>query len=268
MDDFFDFDDYRQVLKILLKKAAQGGRGGQTRLAHHLGCQQAFISRVTSGKAELSPEQSYGVSVFFNLNRLEREFWLNLVAETRAGNKELKSYHQEKRERLKEEFRSLNKKIDVGNKLSEAEKLYYYSEWYYVAIHILVGIEGFNTEELIAERLGIAVEVARFALNYLEMAGLISKSGGQYRIGNGGLHLTPDHPLIKKHHINWRLQTMQRLSKPNGKDLHYSAVMSCGQKDKEKVRNILTEAVTKIRETIKSSPDEVLCHYAIDYFEI
>jgi len=268
MDEFFDFNDYRHLFNMLLQDAPHGGRGAQTRLARHLGCQQAFLSRVSAGLAELSPEQAFGVSTYFNLNRLEKEFWLNLVSETRAGNNDLKNYYREKKAKIRDEHRSLHKRIESGNKLNEVEKTYYYSDWYYMAVHILVGIKGFDNEEALAGKLNLSLEIIRSCLEHLERANLVVKEGGIYKISTGKLHLPPNNPLINKHHINWRLQTMQRLSKPKDKDLHYTAIMSCSHKDKEKVRDILTESVTKIRSLIKDSPDEALCHYAVDYFEI
>ena len=135
-------------------------------------------------------------------------------------------------------------------------------------IHLLVGLPNHNQAENISAKLGLSLETVRDCLHNLEMANLILKEGGVYKISTGQLHLSPNNPLVKKHHINWRLQTMKRLSDPKDKDLHYTSVISCSHKDKEKVRDILADAVAKIRAVIKNSPDETLCHYSIDYFEI
>jgi len=268
MDEFYNFEDYRSLFSMLLQESPQGGRGVQTRLAKHVGCQQAFLSRVLAALADLGPEQAFGVATYFNLSRLEKEYWLNLVSQNRAGNEDLKNYFNEKKLKIRDEHNSLNKKIESGNNLNQEEKVYYYSDWYYVAVHILVGIPGHSNHKAIAEKLGLPNNVVIDCLDQLMKMNLIKKEGGLYKISTGRIHLPPDNPLVKKHHINWRLQSMQRLTTPKEKDLHYTSVISCSQKDKEKVRYILTEAVTKIRELIKTSKDETICHYSIDYFEL
>ena len=268
MDEIFDFHDYRKAFGHLIAHGDKGGRGAQTRLAKELGCQQAFLSRVLAGQAELGPEQSFGVAKFFNLSKLAREYWLALVAENRAGNAELKAYQREKCERLREEYQSLHRRIDTGNKINDADKAYYYGDWFYSALHMLVAVPAYAKEEVMAQKLGLALEDVHRCLEMLERAQLIERSGGSWKLSTGRIHLPPTHPLVRKHHANWRLFTMQKLSKPNTEDLHYTSVVSCGEKDKEKVRQILGDAVTKIRALIKDSPDEVVCHYAVDFLEL
>lgn len=268
MDELFNINDYRKAFRSLIAQAENGGRGLQTKLARELGCQQAFISRVLAGQAELSPEQSFGVAKYFGLSRLHREYWLALVAENRAGNDELRLYHRERRERIREEFHSLHRRIDTENKINDADKSYYYGDWFYSALHMLVSVEGQARDEAYAQRLGIGIEDVRQALDLLERAKLVERSDGGWRLSTGRIHLAPTHPLVRKHHANWRLLTMQRLSRPRPDDLHYTSVVSCGHKDKEKVRQILADAVTRIRALIKDSADETVCHYAVDFFEL
>ena len=61
---------------------------------------------------------------------------------------------------------------------------------------------------------------------------------------------------------------MQRLANTQSDDLHDTSVMTCSKEDKERVRAILAEAVTQIRELIRNSKDEVACHYSKDLYSI
>lgn len=267
--EIFEYSNYRKLLADLVERPERGGgRGAQTRLANHLNCQQAFVSRIISDKAELSADQAILTAGFFQLSALEREYWLNLVFENRAGVQALKKYYQEKLKAIREEKKSLSKSIQTGARISEVEKTHYYTDWYYQAIHMMCGLKGSHTIKNLSSRLGISETVTARVVDHLVQAGLVLQKDGQYRIGEGHIHLAAEDPLVWRQHSNWRLQTIQRFSRPAPNDLHYTSIVTCSRKDVEKIKAIMAKAVTEIREVVRQSEDEVVFHYSLDAYEI
>ena len=267
--EIFTHSDYRKLLDILLKTPVRGGgKGAQTRLAQHLGCQQAFISRVISDKAELSQDQAFLVGEFFKFTHLEREYWLNLVFENRAARASLKKYYKEKLSKIREENSSLNKSIHVDRKITEVEKSFYYSDWYYQAIHMICGLPGRHSISSLAGRLALDESLVIQALEHLVASGLIKRKDGLYQISDGRIHLPPEHPLIRRQHTNWRLQSILRMTKAEEKDLRYTSVATCSTQDAERIRSLIVKTVLEIREIVKNSKDEVALFYGLDLFQI
>ncbi|MFX6794117.1 hypothetical protein ABTH15_20060, partial [Acinetobacter baumannii] len=76
--------DYKQFL--LLQVAAHAGEYGyKSKLAVAAGCQKSFFSQVLNAHVHRTPEHALGLARFWKLNRLERDYFLELVNHARAG---------------------------------------------------------------------------------------------------------------------------------------------------------------------------------------
>lgn len=82
------------------------------------------------------------------------------------------------------------------------------------------------------------------------------------------MHLHSVSPLVAKHHTNWRMRAIASLDADPGQDLHYSSVISVGEKDISKLQAILIEAIEKARALVRDSPEEAGVCYSLDAFRL
>jgi len=96
----FEFKDYKLFVRHVINTKPILGRGSVKKMAESLRVHPSLISQVLKGTKEFTAEQANEVAVFLNLNELETEYFLCLVDIERAGTARLKTFLQNKRERL------------------------------------------------------------------------------------------------------------------------------------------------------------------------
>lgn len=264
----FDFIDYKKFIVSHLDTPTKERSGRRSAMARSMGCKLAYLSRVLNADADLSLEQAEAACRFLTLSKLETSYFLALVAHARAGTSRLREYWLNEITRLKQERRSLKSRISFEQPLTESQRLIYYSHWYFVAIHVCVGIESVQTPEQIAKYLRLPLGTVLKTLRFLHGAGLIAKKGEAYFPTQKRLHVSKESPLVARHHLNWKLQAMENLAKESESDLHYSSVVSISKDDFEEIRAILFELIEKVRSKVARSKDEVLVCYALDLFQV
>ena len=264
----FEFSDYKVFLKATEESRKSYEKGFRSRLADQIGCKSGYISHVLNGDANLSLEQTLRAARFLSLQPKERKYFLLLVELSRAGTAELKNHFQEELSLLKDDY--LNIKSHVGNSraLSESDQAIYYSSWHYLAIHVLISLQGFHESKSISQALRIPEEVTGRALLFLLQAQIITESGGRLKSGLTQVHLNRESPLIRQHHTNWRMAAVQSLMNANKTDIHYSTVSSLSAADADKLRIDMTQLIEHYVSTIEPSKEEVIYGFNLDFFNL
>lgn len=268
MTSLFEYSDYRKALTELIKLSPKKGRGLQSRLSEHIGCQSAYLSRVLAGHAELNQEQALLVTTFFQLDPLESDYFMNLLNLNRAGHPALEKYYRAKLNAVVQKKMTITSRIRTENKMRFEEQSHYYSDWIYCAIHMLVATDRFRTAAVIAQHLEISEARVKEVLIFLESCHLIERKSGLYRIKAGSLHLTSDSHLTKTHHTNWRVRAIDSLSQHNPHNMNYSSVITCSREDSVRIRELMIKSIGKIREIVGPSPSQAAYCYNLDFFEI
>ena len=266
--EVFDFKDYKPYLEKTLELRAEHQKGQKSKLAQFIGCNPAYLSQILNGITDLSPEQAQATNAFLGHTPLESRFFLNLVLLSRSGTKELKSFYEGELKQQLQERRDLKNRFQSNRTLSEVDQARYYSSWYYAAIHVAVSLAHLRSKTQISQALDIPLATVGSALEFLVQMGLLKMHGSEYRQGEVSLYLGSDSGFLTKHHTNWRMKAIQSLDHVSEEDLHYSGVITCSEDDSEKIKEILIQAVGKIRETVKKSGDETLRVYNVDFFSI
>ena len=107
------------------------------------------------------------------------------------------------------------------------------------------------------------------AVEFLLQCGLLEPVKGGFKIGKSRLHLGSESPLLYKHHINWRLQAMQRLSaRKADENLHYSSVVTLSEEDVVRIKEKLVASIKEIKEMIRASKEETLQCFSLDFFRV
>ncbi len=268
MVSVFSYAHYKPFLRDAIHALPKKGRGARLRLAETLGCQSSYISQVLNGDAHFSFEQLERAGRFLQLSAIELRFLLLLAHEERAGTGELRALYRADRERILEERKVMKNRFATGEALSFENQARYFSSWHYSAIHVLLTIPSFRDKESIRERLRLPIEAVNEALDILLETGLAALEHGRYVPSNTRFFLGNDSPLISKLHQNWRHMAIMRLDHGRPEDLHYSTVVTLSAKDYDKIREQLVKAIENARETIRTSKEEKLCSFCMDFYEI
>jgi uncharacterized protein (TIGR02147 family) len=264
----FDYLDYKPYLNEKISSMPAKGRGVRRDMAKYLNCQTAYVSQVLNQHVHFSLEQAISVNQFFQHNKDESKFFVLLVQYQRAGTNELRSYLKTEMEELKEKRSDLKQRLNIKDSLDETNQHIYYSAWYYAATHIALSIPKYQTAHAISKVLQLPLKQVQEILLFLSETGLAIQEGSGYIIGKTRIHLSQDSIQIRRHHTNWRNQSISSIDKNNSEDLHYSNVLSMSDKDVPKVKEILIKAIEECREIIKISKEERVQVLTMDFFDL
>jgi uncharacterized protein (TIGR02147 family) len=264
----FEYNDYKLYLEEKIISLPSKGRGVKLKIAEHLHCQNTYVSQVLNGEPHFSLEQGAKLNDFFDHTKEESKFFLLLLHLARAQSLELKNFYREEIQALIIKNSDLKKRTNVKMSLKEKDQDIYYSSWLFSAIHILVTIKEFQTVSQIAKKLNLSKDKTQEILGFLTESGLVQKEGIVYSAGPTRIHLSKDSPHINRHHTNWRIRAINSIDLNLSTDLHFSNVVSMGDKDIVKVREIFIKAIAEARNIIKDSPEEKLHSICVDFFEI
>lgn len=263
----FDFLEYRPYLESRLGK--KGSRTGlRKRLSEAIGVHTSFVSQVLLDKADLSLEQAEQANEFLEHNEVESEYFLLLVLKDRAGSVKLRKRFDQKIYKMREERLNVKKRISPEGEIKQEDRLKFYSNYYYAAIHVLVSIPSFQNIDAIVAALKVQRGQVIEMMDFLMGIGLVIKRGDKFLPGPQHVHLGNDSELVLSHHKNWRMHSLDSLKFLNKDDLHYSACISLSKKDAFKVRDAILENLQKNVKTITTSKEEVAYVYNIDFYSL
>jgi uncharacterized protein (TIGR02147 family) len=266
-ESVFEFLSYIPYLRS--RAGGEGTRSGvKSAMAKSLGCQPTYVSQVMHGKAHLSLEQGEVLNEFFSHSKEEAFFFLLLIQKDRSGTKRLKDFFQEQIDEVLQKRLVLTKRLGSKETLSEVHQSTYYSSWIFAAVHIALTIPELRTREALANHFNLPLRKITEALTFLQSAGLVKASGGEFEVTTAQIRLGNDSKNILKHHTNWRLQAAESLDREQITDLHYSGVVSLSAADVLKVKNMLLETVKESQDLIKDSKEEELFAISMDFFSL
>jgi len=99
------FLNYREFIRERLRAFPQRGRGATLKLSERLGVHITHISQVLRGDRDLTREQAWEASRFFELPEAEAEYLLTLVDIERTTSPAFRQHLEERRDRLRQSVR-------------------------------------------------------------------------------------------------------------------------------------------------------------------
>jgi uncharacterized protein (TIGR02147 family) len=266
--DIFDFSDFRKFTLKRFDSMPRHGHGQLKKLSEYLGVHTTFVSQVFRGEKALSAEQGIGVAEFLGLSDLETQYFVKLIQIERAGSAKLKKLIQAEAQEIRERSQKIANRLVITQVLPDEHKAVFYSAWYYSAIRLLVGIDGFQDVDAIAVRFKIPKKQVADVLTFLFSTGLLVKHDGVMKVGPSKTHLGADSPFIKLHHTNWRFQALENVNRSDDEKLHYSSPMTVGKKEVDIIRNQILKMIEEIGKVIDPAPNEELMCLNVDWFRI
>lgn len=265
----FEFSDYRAFIKKSLSLKPKSGRGELSKIAEHLGVHSTLISLIMNGDRELTLEQCFDLSQYFELNELETEYFSLLVQLSRAGNHRYQLFIKNKLKALKTEAQKISHRFTHDKVLSEEQKSIFYSSWIYSAARLFTSThENGKTLEEVVERFDSPRPEILKVLNFLISAGLIEFEKDRYKMGAQRTFLAQGSPHLNKHHSNWRIKAIQKFDRLNEQELMFTSPISISKTDFHKIREQMAEILKGVSQTVKDSPAEDIACLNIDLFWI
>jgi len=262
--DIFEYTEYQKLIEYWLEHSKK--HGARAKLAKAIGCSPSWITRVLAEQVHLTPDQAFGISIYFNLNEAETDYFLLLVELQRSGTHMLKKRIHSKLKLLRENTRNFGASVKTDSKMSEQDHARYYSTWLFSALHAACMIRNFSSLEL-ARIFKIPSARITEILNALQSMGLVIKLGEHWQATSKSIHLSSESPMANIAHANLRNRSIQVLQEGTSDGLHYSAIHCLSKKDVEIVRQKLKNAILSCRNVIEPSPPETLSVLCLDWYE-
>ncbi len=263
----FDFDDYKAFLKLhISENSAQ--RGYITLLARAASCQKSYLSQVLKGHAHLTPEHAMGLALFWSLDDIESEFFIQLVNLGRTSFSPLKNKILMRLQSLREEKENLGRRFKQGALADDAAQQLYYSSWIMSALHVIVDIEKFRTVNEISTYLNLSENLVSKNLNVLEKLQLVKKQGGRWLPSGKSIHLPKESLFTIMNHQNWRGRALLNAQDTQPGSVHYTSVQSLSVADYEKVTHMIIKFLDEQRKIVGPSKEEQLACLTLDWFRV
>jgi hypothetical protein len=261
----FDFDSYKDYLHEQVKRE---GRGTRQRMATAMNCQLAYVSVVLGGDRNLSIDQAESLARHLGLNQDETEFFIWLVEKERAGTEGSIQFFTRLIERKREERGQLNKRINIKTGLKESAKSIYYSDMLYSAVHMAVTVPALQTRQALALRFETTLERINEIVSFLKENALLTEERDRLKPGDKYVFLDRKSPYIGIHHANWRMAALRSVARKRSDDTHLSMVVSVSDSDAKLVRAKIAACIEDIGQTIKSSREEAVMAFSLDFFRV
>ncbi len=261
-----DFEDYKKFLKSWLECQPNKGYGWKAKLSSAARCNAAYLSQVLGGAAHLNLEQADSIGQRMSLSDAEHNYFLLMVHLARAGTPSLRKIFLNQLQSARQEFNHLGKRLKFESQIDELQKINYYSDWAPSAIHVSLFNPKLQRIPDIASYFGLSSKIVRSTLDSLVRGGFAEKRGDRYFAGSVNVHLADGSLFVSQHHRNWRLKALQEIRNTN-EGLHFSSTITINPEAVGKAREILTQAIEKIRKVVRESTGEEETYaYGIDFF--
>ncbi len=264
----FEYNSYQPFLKDYIASLPRKGWGFPQKISEHLGIHPSHISQVLAGSRDLSIEQALAVCEFIGLGNLETDYFVALVNINRAGTTQAKGYYKKKAQELKKSSLNLSKRVNQDKILSDEEKAIFYSSYIYSAVRLFCSIDGGVTLEQIKEKFDLSSDRLRETLDFLIRVGLVIQDSARFKMGTQHTHVERGSPHLSRHHMNWRIQALERVENLSDEELQFTSPISISKKDFEKVRELLVNSINDSFKIVKASPAEDVACITLDLFWI
>lgn len=266
--NIFDFYDYRDFIKWYFSTLPNGGYGKLAELADSSGVNRATITLVLKMERDFTADQAFNACQFLGLNKIETDYFLNSVQMQKAAQTKVRNHYREKLDLLRNEYQDLQKRLGNSKEFDENAKAQFYSNWFYSAIRLSTSIADYDNIDSIAKRLDLPLNVVRQVVDFLLEHNLVSQNENKLKMAVQNTHLNANHPLRSRHHMNWRLKSIQKVDNKNNDELFFTSPVSISKNDIPLVREILLNAIDDVFKVVDPSKEEELVCLNIDWFRI
>lgn len=260
----FEFATYKPYLAYRL--SSKEHRGQLSRAAEAIQTQRSYLSRVISEELQLTPDHAFKLARFWKLNAAERQYFCLLVDFDRAADPEFRAHLKQQAQEMKAKHDSVQERAARTAFSVDTFQLGYFSSWIWTALHFLTSIPAFQTEEALADRLGLKREQLRFYLEQLSAQNFIEHKGSRWVYKGGEFHAPKNSPLVLLHHQNWRQRAILDAQDFSHSNVHFTAVHTVSKQDAESIKALMLEFITESSAIAAPSNPEEAVAVTCDFF--
>lgn len=254
-----DHQDYKTFLRLHLQEH-KSNRGYQASLARACGCQPSYLSQVITGKSHLTTDHVIEMAQFVGLSPLETEYLLCLLLLARASSQQLRKFTEEKMQTLRQQHTDLSFRIANLKKPKKGIENFYYSSWYWSAVHVATSVPQYQYPQALAARFSLPIAKINEILIKLEMHNLVRHENGRWIYNTGDSHLSRKSEMVELNHTHWRLRALKDVQVDTGDSLHYTSVVAMTKEDAKKIRELIVQSILGLRAISgPSDSEEVYC---------
>lgn len=266
----YKHNDIRDYVKELLSKRPRGGRGELQMIAKALGVHSTLISQIMSGMRSFTEDQAHELCGYFELNDIESEYFQLLVQIEKSNTAKYKSFLKNKLALFRQQAEKISKSFTNENELTDAQKSIYFSSWKYSAIRIFCSLDkNGQTLETIMAKFSLTRTKALQMLDFLCDSRLCEKKDDRFHVGQQRVYVDKGSIYFQKHHLNWRLKSLEKSENPTEEDRLYSVILGVAEKDYQKFKNEITQLVSSFSKTLEQveNPDQLVV-FNCDLFRV
>lgn len=267
MLDIYNYDDYRLFFKDVLQSQERTDKKYRGRLVEAMRISTSLFSQILKGEKNLSSEQGLEAAAFFGFGDKETDVFMLMIELGRAGSVKLQARLKDKIQILQSEAKSISARVPKDVVLSDVDKATYYSSWLYTGVRNLLPTPAGKELKTIAEKLGVPLEKVDTAIQFLIEVGLCERKNGQLYYKQGFTHLDSTHPMILRHHQNWRQRAISKMDFYKDPHVHYTSPMSLSAEGAQKIRDYLRANIKEIINLSREGSPEVGYCLNIDWYE-
>ena len=264
--DVFEHRDYRRIIRELIQAKPKGGYGELSRLARHAGCNPTYVSQVLNGSKNFTEDQGYLAAEFLNLNERETLYFLLLVQRERSGSHQVKKLLDKEISARQKEAQKVKNRVTTDTELGFDQQAVFYSDWLYTAVHALASIPAYQSVDAIAAHLQIPRQKIVAVAEWLVRNGLCKEQKGKIVMGPATTFVDRDSPLSSRHHGNWRLRAMDKMSAGSEPDFFFTAPFSISRADYDSIRKELVQAIDAVAKRVRKTEPELMAVINLDLF--
>ena len=263
--DALKFTNYKDFIREKIHALPKRGHGQNLKIAKLLGIHTTMVTHIFKGDSNLSTEQALKLAEYFALPELETDYFVTLVQQERAANSQSRKYFEKQLKALRSKAQDLSSRLVETKVLDEKDQAVFYSAWYYSGIRLLTATAKFESVQAISEKINLPLQTVAKVVEFLISRGLLKQEHGIFVIGETKTYVTRDSDWVTKHHLNWRLKSIEQLDHVPDDDLVYTNPITISEKDFFKVREEVVKFIEKFRSIADPSPSEQLCVLNIDW---
>jgi hypothetical protein len=262
----FKKDSYKKIIEDIVQSYPKKGRGLYSSIANHLKTSSVVVSQIFKANKDLTLDQAYDLTCFFNFTEIEQEYFLLLVGREKCATHKLKMHYEKKIKALRKDSENLKKIIGIKTEFPEEAKQIFYSDWSYAAFRMAAALPEINNTEEMALRFKKEYAEVKNKIDFLIAHGLIKVVNGKLDFGIQSTHLENTSPLLNQHRQNWRLKGISKMGENNLQDLFYVGPMVLSESLAIEIRAELLKLIKNATKKIGESNSEKTYCLNIDFF--
>lgn len=265
--------DYRKIILMLTEERKKfDPKFNFTTLAESANIEKTYLSKVLKGDRELNSDQMYQVAVAFNLKAEETDYLLLLLEYVRTSVNSRRAQLFKKISAIQLQNRHISKHLKstmietptTADSMSE-----YYFEPYVPIIHMVLSLRKYSKNiPSIATDLGISeYEFERCCNVLIKLKMIAKKSDGSVEVLKDSIHLPPNHPMFKMHHISARhINTHQLFRVDPSERVNFNMTFTANENTRRHIHELFLTFLRSAETAIEASPEDNVFQMGFELF--